>query len=472
MTLPVPGVECRLRGIRRRSPLSAWLALLLLPAVGAAQCLVDTPAGSKANSNRPGDADVPAAKFSPLAAVNNALPRWLCFTAGYRARFEGYSAGGFREGNSDDYLLTRFRLGASFKPEPWLKAYVELQDATAFWKDPPLAPPYQSTWDLRRAYVELGDLENGPFSLRVGRQDIALGHLRLVGTAYWRNASRGYDGAMAVVNWKRLRVNAWAASPVVALANGLSHHQQGNNFHGIYTAIKNIIPDSVLEPYGLWRLSPGFKTESGSLARLDEKTFGVRWAGSVSPVDYDAEIAAQVGHLSTDQVRAWAWSAVLGYTFPPSKLKPRLFVKYDFASGDKDPRDGVRGTFDQLYPNIHDHHGLVDQVAWQNLKSVRAGVRLSIRPNWMVAAAYNDWWLANATDAFYGASGAMVARDPTGLSGSHIGREYDTQTSYRPNRNLEVGAGIGYIRSGGFLLRTNHAHSYAYPYVMLTYNVN
>jgi hypothetical protein len=460
--------------IRRKTArlLRQHLALFLLGPPLGAQCLVDNPGGSKAGLNRPSDADVPAAAFSPLSHLAHSLPGWLCFTSGYRARFEGYSAGGFREGNSDYYLLTRFRLGTLIEPVRWLRAYVELQDATAFWKNPPLAPPYQSTWDLRRAYIDFGDTGQDAVSLRVGRQDLAFGHLRLVGTAYWRNASRGYDAAMMIVNWRRLRVNTWAASPIVCLENGLSHHQAGNNFHGVYASVKNLIPGSVIEPYGLWRLSPGFQAEAGKLSKLDEKTGGIRWAGARSRFDYDAEIATQRGHIGGDRIRAWAWSAILGYTFSSSPLQPRVFAKYDFASGDKNPADGVHGTFDQLYPNIHDHHGLADQVAWQNLKSIRGGVRLSLRPNWMVAGAYNDWWLASSTDGFYNASGFLVARDSKGLSGTHIGREFDVQSSYRPNRNLEFGAGIGYIRSGGFLKCTNHARSYTYPYVMLNYNVN
>ena len=450
---------------------TAALAILLAAAPLGAQCIVDNPGGSKVNINRPVDADVPVAGFSPIAYLNRDLPQWLCFTAGYRARFEGYSAGSFKDGNSDAYLLTRFRFGMSIKPVNWFKAYVELQDADAFWKTPPLAPPYQSTWDLRRAYVDIGDVEQGPVSLRIGRQDLAFGHLRLVGTAYWRNASRGYDAARLGLNWPHLRVNVFASSPVVCLDNGMSHHQQGNNFYGIYTTIKNRIPHSDIEPYILWRLTPGYVSEEGKASRLNERTAGVRWAGTASHFDYDAETATQFGSVGTDGIRAWAWSAVTGYTWEHASLKPRVFVKYDFASGDRNPADGVRGTFDQLYPNIHDHHGLADQVAWQNLKSVRSGIRVSLHPNWIVASAYNDWWLASATDGFYNSSGSIVARDPKGKSGTHIGREFDIQTSYRPNRHLEYGAGLGYIVSGDFLARTHHALSYTYPYVMINYNV-
>ncbi len=452
-----------------------WCILLpLLSAMAAplaAQCIVETPGGRRVNINRPVDADVPEAGFSPLSEINDNLPRWLCFTAGYRARLESYSAGNFQPGNSDTYLLTRFRLGTAIQPTSWLRSYVELQDATAFWKNPPLVPPYQSTWDLRRAYIDLGDIEESPVALRVGRQDLAFGHARLVGTSYWRNASRGYDAAMLVINGAQFRVNTFAASPVINTANGLSHHQPGNNFYGLYTSFGDWVPASVIEPYVLWRLTPRMPTEEGQLAKLDEKTFGVRWAGAASALDYDVETAGQVGNIGADRIRAWAWSAVAGYTFRDAWLRPRIFVKYDFASGDKNPRDGVHGTFDQLYPNIHDHHGLADVIAWQNLKSIRAGARISLLRNWILAGAYNDWWLANATDGFYSASGVIVARDPTGMSGTHIGREFDLQTSHRMNRNLELGAGVGYILSGDFLLRTHHAGSYTYPYVMVNYNV-
>lgn len=461
-------------GRQRTGRLSLYIVVILaaLPAARpvAAQCIVDNPGGSKANINRPVDADVPSARFSPLSHLNQELPHWLCFTLGYRARFESYSAGNFQTGNSDSYLLTRFRFGMLLTPASWFRVYAELQDADAFWKDPPLAPPYQSTWDLRRAYVDLGDIEQSRIAFRVGRQDLAFGHLRLLGTAYWRNASRGYDAAMGVLNSSWLRMNVFAASQVVAAPSGLCHHQKGNNIHGIYSSLKKLVPHSAVEPYVFWHLQPGVLAEDGSFAKLNERTFGLRWAGTVSRFDFDAETAGQTGNIGADDIRAWAWSAVGGYNFKMFGLTTRVFVKYDFASGDSNPTDGVHGTFDQLYPNIHDHHGLADQIAWQNLKSVRTGVKVSVRGNWVLATAYNGWWLANATDGFYNSSGVIVARDPKGLSGTHVGNEYDVQTSYRLDRNLELGVGGGYIRSGDFLLRTRHARSYTYPYVMVNYN--
>jgi len=439
--------------------------LLLLCCTGriAAQCIPDNPGGSRVSANRPADADVPAAPFSPLATAGRALPSWLCFTAGYRARLESTE--------SDVYLLTRFRLGVSVIPLSWLRVYTELQDATVFWNQGSAGPPHQSTWDLRRAYVDFGDAEQKWIGLRVGRQDLSFGHGRLVGTSYWRNASRGWDAAMMILAWGRVKVHTFAASPVIASHNGISHHRQGDNLHGVYASLKDVIPASVLEPYVLWRLAPSAPAERDTPAKLDGRTVGFRWAATVSRFDLETELARQGGAVGPDRLRAWAYSVTLGYTLPFSRAT-RLFAKHDFASGDRNPHDGVRGTFDQLFPNIHDHHGLADQVAWQNLKSLRGGVRISLRRNWILAAACNEWWLASATDAFYSASGAVVARDTTGLSGTHIGREFDLQTNYRLNRALELGAGFAHIRAGNLLLRARQARAYNYPYLMLNYSLS
>jgi hypothetical protein len=453
-----------------RHPLAVILILAVTTGWITAQCTVDNPGGSKVNPNRPADADTPSATYSPLSYVNQELPSWICFTAGYRARIEGYNAANFLANSADSYLITRFRFGTLIRPTKWLRVYAEVQDATVYWKNQPLAPPYQSTWDLRRAYVDLGDTERDHFSLRVGRQDLNFGDGRLVGTSYWRNASRGYDAAMLFSNWRYVRISAFSASQVVVGDNGLSHHQPGNNLHGIDAKFDRLARGAVVEPYVFWRLTPGMKSEEAVTSKLDKKTVGVRWAGVVRRFDYDAEVAMQTGHVGADSIRTWAATAIAGYRFTSLRTQPRIFGEYGFASGDQNPKDGKRGTFDQLYPNVHDHHGLADQLAWQNLREVRAGVRISLRRNWTIAAIYNDWWLANATDAFYNSSGSVIARDAKGLSGTHIGEEYDAETSYRVNRQLEFGAGIGRILPGGFLARTGHDRGYTYPYLMMNYN--
>ena len=51
------------------------------------------------------------------------------------------------------------------------------------------------------------------------------------------------------------------------------------------------------------------------------------------------------------------------------------------------------------------------------------------------------------------------------------GEEYDAESSYRINRQLELGTGIAHIFPGAFLVNTHHNHAYTYPYLMLNYNL-
>jgi hypothetical protein len=446
--------------------------LLLASAALRAQCVVNSAGGSKINPNRPSDADTPAARLSAMSMVNDRLPKWVCFTLGYRVRYEGYSGANFEPNSSDAYVLTRFRLGMLLTPTSWISVYSELQDANAFGKSGPLGPPYQETWDLRRAYADFGNMLEGHFALRAGRQDLNFEDGRLLGTSYWRNASKGYDAVEAVTNLSSVTATAFAASPVIAAENGLSHHMPGNNLYGLDGRFKKAVHSGLLEPFFFWRLTPNFKTETGAAAKLDEKIAGVRVAGTIHKVwDYDSEGVLDTGHLGSDRVLAWGWVGTGGYTFAKLRYRTRVFAEYDYASGDRTPGDGTRGTFDQLYPNVHDHLGLADQFAWQNLKAVRGGVRVWVRRNWTVAGVTGDYRLASAKDGFYQALGPIVARDPKGLSGTHIGTEYDIQTSYRLNRDLEFGAGIGHIVPGAFLKNTNHPEAYTYPYVMMSYNI-
>jgi len=320
--------------------------------------------------------------------------------------------------------------------------------------------------------VDFGNMQEGHFALRAGRQDLNFEDGRLLGTSYWRNASKGYDAVEAVTNWTRITATAFAGSPVLAADNGLTPHAAGNNLYGLDAKLKTLAPGGLVEPVLFWRLTPNQKTEEGSAANLDEKIAGLRLAGAIhNSWDYDTEGAVETGRVGADKIRARGWLGIAGYTFDRLPYRTRLFAEYDYASGDRNPHDGVRNTFDPLYPNVHDHLGLADQFAWENLKAVRAGVRVWLRRNWIVAGAWGDYRLADPHDGFYSPLGPLIARDPTGRSGAHIGEEYDAQTSYRLSRDWELGAGVGRILPGEFLLRANHPAAYTYPYVMMSYNI-
>ncbi|MGI8745411.1 MAG: alginate export family protein [Bryobacteraceae bacterium] len=399
------------------------------------------------------------------------LPHWVRFTGEERLRLEGFAGGGFNSDNFDLYLLQRFRLGMRLLPTSWLKLQFQAQDARVWWKDlKPYAPPFQDTWDLRLAYVELGDMETRWADLRGGRQELAFGDERLVGNTNWSNTARSFDAIRLRLHRGKYRLDAFAASVVVLRDGRIGDHHPGNNLHGLYGGLDDVLPNSTIEPYLLWRLSPRIRSESGPVANLDSKTLGLRWAGKLpGHFDYSAEMARQFGSLGSDRIHAWAGHWLAGYTFTNAQYTPRLIAEYNYATGDANPRDGKRGAFDQLYPTAHDKYGLADQVGWKNIHHLRSGIELKPAANWGLAGKYSSYWLADAHDALYNTSSTAIARQADGSAGRYVGQELDTTALYAFSKELQMGAGFGHIFPGTFLKKTTPGAAYNFPYLFLHY---
>jgi hypothetical protein len=116
-------------------------------------------------------------------------------------------------------------------------------------------PTFQNTWDIRQAYVELGNGEKQMFGLRVGRQEMNFGDQRLIGALNWTNSARTFDAARGTVRYKRYRLDLFAESVVNQVDVTWDHHQQANNLHGLYGGIEKLVPGATIEPYVLWRCS-------------------------------------------------------------------------------------------------------------------------------------------------------------------------------------------------------------------------
>lgn len=403
--------------------------------------------------------------LTPTEELNAQLPYWLRFHGQERMRAEGADGQGF-QAMGDGYLLNRFRFQMDVLPTTWLTFHFQVQDAEAFGKNNP-APPYQDTWDLRLAYLEIGDLEKYHATFRVGRQELNFGDRRLIGWSDWSNVGRTFDGYRATVRDGKFSVDAFAASVVVVQDGQVGQHTPGNYIDGLYGEMRNVVPHTTIQPYFFWRRAPLQKMGDGKLATEDFGTTGLRWVGSL-PARFDilSETALQRGSLGTNAVAAWAEHLVLGYKIPSARLKHTHYtVEYNFASGDANPRDNVHGSFDTLYASGHDKIAFADQVGWKNVQHFRTGPEVKVSKKLQVAFKYSDFWLANAHDALYNSSGNVVVARTNGTAGRWVGQEFDGTTTYTLNKTTEIGGGYGYLLPGTFLQLTTPGHSYHYPYL-------
>lgn len=403
--------------------------------------------------------------------LNDNLPRWVRLNGEYRMRQEAISGNAFRPDAEDAYALSRVRLNLTFAPQSWLRTIFQAQDAQVFGRNPkPDGPPFEDTFDLRQAYVEIGRREGNTFELRVGRQELVFGEQRLVGHVSWLNTARSFDAVRGAYRHQKFRIDAFAASVVNVREGEFNKRTDANNFHGAYGSFTSVVPRATVEPYVFWRLARGMRSEAGTTSKLDSKTIGFRWVGRLpANLDYGVEMATQTGSLGPDDVQAWGGHWLAGYTFAKPASKPRLFAEYNFATGDANATDQKREGFDQLYPTPHDKTGLADQVGWKNIHHLRGGLELKPTAKLSISTSYHSWWLANIHDGLYSVSGALVARIPDGSAGRHVGQEFDVQGGYPLSPQIQIAPGYSHIFPGTFLNNATPGKAYNLGYLMVTY---
>jgi hypothetical protein len=437
--------------------------------VGLAWCLSAQPVAGNAP---PADSSAGApAWLLPIADFNQDLPAWLRFDGEYRNRAERDGGIGFKPKN-DNHDLSQLRVMLIVQPARWLQFVGETQDARIFGnRNVASAPPYQNTWDIRQAYVQLGSATDGWFDMVGGREVLSLGEERLVGPSNWLNMGRTFDLVRLNLHHAWFRLNLFASSVIVARDGVIDHHIEGNNFHGAYASLSRVIPRATLEPYVFWRVAPANirLNENAGRGALNEVTAGARVVGKLpGALEYDVEMDRQTGSLGPDSIDSWAghWNVARPLDV---RFKPRPFVEANYASGTKDPASRTWGTFDQLYPSSHDKLGFADQVGWRNIEQVRAGISESVGRKWKFTETYENFWLASDRDALYASSGAVVAQSATDAGGRHVGQEVDMWAEWNWRDALKPGFGYAHFFTGTFLNRTTPGKDFNYPFVYLTY---
>lgn len=302
---------------------------------------------------------------------------------------------------------------------------------------------------------------------RAGRQAWVFGEGRLLADPQWSNVGRSFDGAKLTLRNGTRKLDLFGGICVKPNPTGFDRNTPGEHFYGAYGSLGKLVRNANIEPYVLWRLEHEMRSERGVLGHWNERTAGFRWTGKLPlGFDYGGELAAQTGSYAGDRIRALAGHWIIGHTLPKERVRPRLFAEWNHASGDANPRDGVRGGFDPLFPSTHDKLGLTDLFSWINLYHWRSGFEHTVLGRFRVAVAYNSFWLANARDGVY-VAGKMIARSADGSAGRHIGHQGDIQATFQATRTTQINTGYGHLFPGQFLRRTT-AHV---PYHIVFCNI-
>jgi hypothetical protein len=406
-----------------------------------------------------------AAATAPAAL---ALPAWLSLGAEYRGRAEASHGMPLDDG----FYLNRIRVDADVKMAPWARVFVQAQDAHVLWANASPAPGTDA-FDLRQGYLELARTGARGVSLRAGRQELVYGDARLVGNGEWGNTAMSFDAVKVAAYRPGIRVEGFAASVVRTQPGRFDTPTPDTRFYGVVGSITLPGGDRRVEPYVFAKRS---RTELDEFGRLGDGmvyTSGVRTTGKLpGRLDYNVEAALQRGHRAGDGIAAWAGHYSLGWLVDDrSRMRPRVTVQINHASGDANPHDGRLQTFDVLYTGNHGYYDGTDQVGWRNMREAGIGFEFAPAPRWTVWSNLHRLSLATTQDAMYDAGGGKGQFTPAATSGD-VGTAFDVHARYEWSKRFAIEAGTGALMAGDFLKQSGRATAMWTPYVMWHVNVS
>ncbi len=404
------------------------------------------------------------------------LPDWLSVTGEHRSRYETLN-NQFRANSfgSDQILSLRTLVQTELRFNQNFKIKAELQDSRAELADQGsrMNTSIVNTAELLEAHFnwKTEDLfvKGTKSELRGGRFTIDLGKRRLVARNRFRNVIQGYTG----VDWKwatkngsqirtlfTLPVNRQPSDTASLLENKASFDKETTDqiLWGIYYSNLQLPMGNKGEIYifGLHEDDgPNFATRNRKLY-----TPGFRLYRSPQKGEFDFELES-VFQFGTSRASASASDSKdlnhiafldhveSGYTFN-AEWSPRLYLEYDYASGDGSPNDGTNGRFDSLFgPNVADFGPTSIYSAFNRSNLSSPGMRIKVQPDENLKAylSYRAFWLASATDTW---SGASRLRDTTGNSGTFLGHQLFLRLNLQAHPNIKMEVGIAYRIDGDF----------------------
>ncbi|MDF1666152.1 MAG: alginate export family protein [Planctomycetota bacterium] len=291
----------------------------------------------------------------------------------------------------DEFALLRVRLGFQFTVREDLTVVAEFQDSRQFGGEstPASTGRELESTDISLGFIEAHDLLVDGLNVRLGRQILNFGDERLVGAFEYNNFANRFD-ALSVIY--RISDKKYDVIPTDTSADKLRIHSflaivdetNLNNddavFGGVYVTVDDWIPAGLMEAY-YFLLNDSdnraFTGENGRTGNLTVHTVGTRGKFWIEPFIVIFEGAYQFGEFADDDIKAYAVSANLIYKAFKLPWQPRFALTYNYASGDDDPTDGDRKTFNNLFPTNHLFYGVTDFLLAELRKYAVSGSILS-----------------------------------------------------------------------------------------------
>jgi hypothetical protein len=406
-------------------------------------------------------------KYIPLGAEH----RYLTLGGETRIRFERFVNPSFGSAPDDrsGYLLQRHLFHADLHVGTPLRLFAQVQSGLESGRVGGPRPTDEDRLDLHQAFVDL-QKQRGTRSLtlRVGRQEIELGSSRFISAREGLNTRQTFDALRLLGRAGAWRTSMYIFRPVVTSQGFFDNSPDDSRWlWGAYAAhIRDVDAgaSAVLYYHGIDRKAARFNQ---STAHEQRHGVGMRVWGRYNRWDYNTEAAVQFGRFGDAQIRAWDLSSDIGLTFPATRFTPRVGVRFDVTSGDRDPHDNSLGTFNALFAGTA-YSGLSGLIGPANSIDLAPSITLRLARPVSLTIGTAVFWRYSIGDGMYGI--AVDLQRPGHLSNArHVGTQPTAQFVWTPTAHISITATVSYFRTGRFLRETPPGDNVQYGTGWITY---
>ena len=377
----------------------------------------------------------------------------------------------------DDFLLSRIRLGMTYKASEDILARVSIQDSRIFgwefededWQNGEFGMinnPQSDPLELSQTYIQVKNLAG--MTATVGRQKIAYGDRRVFGPGEWKNSGKWvWDAAKLSYKKEKHFLDLFYGYTMLHDPDEFSlNHRHGYTGAGLYGHYAHS-DNGAIEPMLILK-----RNDDGNTAyeELDQYYYGVRiYDQNVGGFFYDATYIVQQGtktNVSGTEldVDAFGYHLDAGYTLASGDTKIKLGAGYSFASGEDSATADTVEKFDAVFGASDKYYGRMNMQGWSNLKDQEIFADVKMGKQIKFKAEYHRFYLADKSDSW------RQYKNTGSVSEDHIGDEFDLVGSYTQNASLQYMGGIGYFMAGEFITE-NHiaANDATWVFAQVTY---
>jgi hypothetical protein len=362
-----------------------------------------------------------------------------------------------------EFLLQRVRSGFDYTPNNVIHIALWGQDArdwgTGFTDSDFYNPifgtennPYKDEFELWNSYLEIKKPADLPFAVKAGRQQIYYGDKRVFGPGQWGNSGKWmWDAVKTSIFIPKGFIDIYYGRTMIHNPKEFSlNHRHGFESVGSYAHITLLekMGGIGVEPFAMTKYDSHkrYKGEDGKFGDLKAAYAGIRvYKKNIHGFDLDVLYVREFGDLADDVVQAYGYHLLGAYTFDRCPYRPRISLEYSVGSGDKNPNDGKRETFDGAYGARDKMYGRMNLFRWRNIRDLQ--MNLEIRPKrwkWIyLKAELHKFWLDSKKAGW--SLNPKRYRDKTGNSGNEVGEEFDIVCRFNLPKGHQIQTGYGHF---------------------------